>query len=432
MSKSPSQRQIDLKDYLSQNIVFEGKFKELSPSGKIIRILRLKISENYVILCKMDKNRCKTEQIISLSDSELRVLDKTRKRIALNLQNGNSMIFELGDTDAVAKKNWKNIILLINKLSHGSQSENIGKRVLITDNIDSFEKASKYLLDICGINEPIVFEYHFVELNLKGQGMKQVYIVITNKQVYFASQNLQTLTLNEQLPLGKIDMFIMNYLYKRIGIYSTDSIRIFEMCNNWQNNKTHNIWLELVKLIKYKEKENKTKITGGIISEKLEISNDIKDFPEKGFARTDKYFKLDFNMDEDSVEFNILKYISFLIKCAGISWAQCVISQTKLPFASVSWNTSLESGRVNLLRRCGSCPTLYQNHKVPLKLVKMAPNIKKSSSSIYINGPPYEANIFTQCSHDENTHHSSKEDLLDKYDKVISGYVSEKETKKVI
>eukprot|EP00106_Octopus_bimaculoides_P001470 XP_014768912.1 PREDICTED: uncharacterized protein LOC106868254 isoform X2 [Octopus bimaculoides] len=423
---------MDPNDHLSQNIVFEGKFKELNPHGKIKRILRLKISEQYVILCNMDKNRCKTEQVISLSDSELRVLDKTRKRIALNLLNQNSMIFELSDTDAASKKNWENIILLINKLSYGSQSGNIGKRVLIAENIvDSFEKASKQLLDICSINEPIVFEYYFVELNLKGQGMRQVYIVITNKQVYFASQNLHDLTLNEQIPLGNIDMFVMNYLYKRIGIYLTGSVRIFEMCNNWQNNKTHNIWLELVKLINYKEKENKTNISGGGIALDLDISNDIENFPKKYFARSDKYFKLDFDGDEDSIEFSILKYISVLIKCAGISWAQCVISQTDLPFAGVSWNTSLETGRVNLLRRCGSCPTLYENHKVPLKLVKMAPHIKKSSSSIYIYSHAYEGSLFTQCSHDENTYHSSKKVLLDIYDKVIPGYVSEIETKKM-
>ncbi|XP_036362729.1 uncharacterized protein LOC118765176 [Octopus sinensis] len=431
MSKSFLQRQMDPYDHLSQNIVFEGNFKELNPHGEIKRILRLKISEKYIILCNMDTNGCRTEQIISLSASELRVLDKTRKRIALNLANENSMIFELGGSDAMSKKNWENIILLINKLSNGGQSRNIGKRVLIAENIDSFEKASKHLLDICNINESIVFEYYFVELNLKGQGMRQVYMVITNKQVYFASQSLHYLTLKEKIPLGNIDMFVMNYLYKRIGIYLTGSVRIFEMCNNWENNKTHNIWLELVKLINYKEKENKTNISGGGIIKDLDSSNVIENFPKRYFARTDKYFKLDFDADEDNIEFSILKYISVLIKCAGISWAQCVISQTDLPFAGVSWNTSLESGRVNLLRRCGSCPTLYENHQVPLKLVKMVPHIKRSSSSIYINCEAYDGSLFTQCSHDENTDHSSKKVLLDIYDKVISGYVSEIETKKM-
>ncbi|CAI9727601.1 XP_036362857.1uncharacterized protein LOC118765226 [Octopus vulgaris] len=278
---SDTLRQMDPYDHLSQNIVFEGNFKELNPHGEIKRILRLKISEKYIILCNMDTNGCRTEQIISLSASELRVLDKTRKRIALNLANENSMIFELGGSDAMSKKNWENIILLINKLSNGGQSRNIGKRVLIAENIDSFEKASKHLLDICNINESIVFEYYFVELNLKGQGMRQVYMVITNKQVYFASQSLHYLTLKEKIPLGNIDMFVMNYLYKRIGIYLTGSVRIFEMCNNWENNKTHNIWLELVKLINYKEKENKTNISGGGIIKDLDSSNVIENFPKR-------------------------------------------------------------------------------------------------------------------------------------------------------
>uniref|UniRef100_A0A0L8HX69 Ras-GEF domain-containing protein n=2 Tax=Octopus bimaculoides TaxID=37653 RepID=A0A0L8HX69_OCTBM len=151
------------------SLSFQGIFSEIK-SGKVLGYqLQVKIeNEQLTITSYSTEGRSKAETI-SLSHVCLDIFDEETRRFCIHFKNGGLRVFQLCVNKSTSPNyTWRDLVTVIRRLSVRKVKPLVGKSVELSTRITCSETAPGALFSRHHIDQNIIFEYFFVELNLKG------------------------------------------------------------------------------------------------------------------------------------------------------------------------------------------------------------------------------------------------------------------------
>ncbi|XP_036362857.1 uncharacterized protein LOC118765226 [Octopus sinensis] len=378
---------------------FQGIFSEIK-SGKVLGYqLQVKIEhEQLTIISYSIEGRTKAETI-PLSHVCLDIFDEETRRFCIHFRNGGLRVFQLCVNKSKSPHyTWRDLVTVIRYLSVRKVKPLVGKSVELSTRITCSETAPGALFSRHHIDQNIIFEYFFVELNLKGIGINQLYLGLTDEFFLTASQTLNYLTLQEQIPLQNITIFIISHSFRRIGVFiKNNTFRIFEMCNFSEKDKNLIYWNKLVDIINLKD-QDAPNIKHTCSDKSLLTTIHSKD----SGVNTDGNNNVYFGDSEDQPDIDLLTDIQYLFELREDERYSATFTDKKPQyFVGAFWNTSHEATRNSLLRKWASCPEIHKCAPVSRNIVEMVPSITKSSSFTFIGSDNENLNLCIQCSYDE-------------------------------
>lgn len=403
------------------SLSFQGIFSEIK-SGKVLGYqLQVKIeNEQLTITSYSTESRTKTETI-PLSLIYLDIFDEETRKFCIHFKHGGLRVFQLCVNKTTSPNyTWRNLVSIIRHLCVRKGNPLVGKSVEFSTRITSSETAPGVLFSRHHINQNVIFEYFFVELNLKGIGINQLYLGLTDEFLLIASQTLNYLTLQEQIPLQSVTIFIISHTFRRIGIFTVNAtFRIFEMCNFSEKDKNLTYWNQLVDIINLKDKEAPN-IKHTCSDKSLLTTIHSKD----SAVNTERNNTIDFGESEDQPDIDLLTDIQYLFELRDDErYSSTFINKRPQYFVGSFWNTSHEFTRNVLLRKWASCPEIHKCPPMSRNIVEMVPSVTKSSSYTFISSDN-EKSLHVQCSYDEFIDEISDNTLLALSRKImlVQGY----------